>query len=379
MSSGKRLQIIQLLVVMGVFIASPYLHGGVNLDGKLTPDEHLIDGVDKVVREQIEKQGLVGVAVGLVKDGQVVCVRGFGLADREASVPVSEKTRFRWASVSKTVTAFAAMLLVQEGKLSLDDDVRRFVPEFPDQGHTITVRDLMCHQSGIVHYRNGSVIRTERTYESANPFEDVVNALDTFRESPLIHPPREKKSYSTHGYILLSAVVERAGNERFADQVHRKICEPLRLKSLQPDYQWIDLPDRAKGYRRIGPAVIPSSNSDVSWKLGGGGYISDIRDLAEWASALCRRQLLDDEHYQIMWTPQNLKDGSSTDAGLGFFVKGDGNDRLISHDGSQEKSRTRLVISPSRKCGVVVMCNSEYASPGPIATALMKLLESSAR
>lgn len=334
--------------------------------------------VDRIVEDQLKSQKIVGASVGIIRDGQVVYLKGYGLADREANLPMTEDSLVRWASVSKTVTAFSAMQLVQAGKLSLEDDVRKHVPEFPDQQQLITVRDLMCHQSGIVHYRNGSVVKTQRTYDSPHPFEDVVTALDTFRESPLVHPPRTKYSYSTHAFILLSAVVERAGQERFAEQVQRRICEPLGLKSLQPDYQWVEIPNRAKGYRRVGPALVPSSNTDVSWKLGGGGFISNIRDMASWAAALCRKELLSEESYRTMWTPQVLANGSATDAGLGFFVKEQGDAMLISHDGSQEKARTRLVIRPATRTGVVVMCNSEHAKPGEISSALMKLLETTA-
>ena len=180
------------------------------------------------------------------------------------------------------------MQLVEAGKLSLDDDVRKYVPEFPEKEHKITVRDLMCHQSGIVHYTNGRVVRTRREYEQENPFESVILALDKFRESPLVHPPGEKYSYSTHAYILLSAVVERAGDQKFAGQVHDRITCPLAI-SLRPDYQWIDIPNRAVGYRKgRGETADPrvSTDTDVSWKLGGGGFISTIDDLAIFGQSL---------------------------------------------------------------------------------------------
>ena len=180
--------------------------------------------IDEAVLVEMERQEVVGLAIGVLREGRIAYVRGYGLADREEAVPVNRDTMFRWASVSKPVTAIAAMQLVEQGKLRLDDDVRHYVPEFPDKGHRITVRHLLCHQGGIVHYTNGEVVRTQQQYTNQHPFADVVMALDTFKESPLVSLPGGKYSYSTHGYILLSAVVERAGGQPFADQVRERIA-----------------------------------------------------------------------------------------------------------------------------------------------------------
>ena len=198
------------------------------------------NAVDAAVELQMKQQDLVGVSIGIIANGEIKYLQAYGFEDREQQIPAATETMFRWASISKPITAIAAMQLVEAEKLSLDDDVRKYVPEFPDKDHKVTVRDLMCHQSGVVHYSNGRVIRTQAEYESEHPFEDVILALDKFRESPLVHPPGERYSYSTHAYILLSAVVQRAGEQKFADQVTERIAEPLEMSTLQPDYQWLE-------------------------------------------------------------------------------------------------------------------------------------------
>jgi serine beta-lactamase-like protein LACTB len=167
--------------------------------------------VDAAIQTEMEKQHAVGVAIGIVENGKVVYSKGYGLADREKNIPVTTDTMFRWASCSKMLTAIASMQLEQKGALNINADVRNYVPEFPDKHGTITARELLDHQGGIVHYDNGPVIRTERKYRMPHPFADVILALDTFKESPLVNPPGEKFSYSTYGYILLSAVLQRAG------------------------------------------------------------------------------------------------------------------------------------------------------------------------
>ncbi len=251
-----------------------------------------IERIDAVMLAEMERQEAVGLAIGVIRNGRLAYLKGYGLADRAVDLPVTEKTMFRWASVSKLLTAIATMQLVEQGKLHLDDDVRDYVPEFPDHAERITVRDLLCHQSGIVHYSNGKVIRTRRKYKQQHPFADGVTALDTFNKSPLVASPREEFSYTSHGYILLSAVVERSGGEPFAAQVQKRIARPLGLRTLQPDYQWIDIPGRAKGYRRLNGEVVDSTDADVSWKLGAGGYISTIEDMARFATAIARGRVL---------------------------------------------------------------------------------------
>ncbi len=336
----------------------------------LEPD--LRDAIDAAARAEMDRQGLVGLALGVIRDGEVVYTAGFGLADRASDTPVTPKTMFRWASISKPVTAVAAMQLVERGELDLDADLRTYVPEFPDKGVSITSRQLLSHLGGIVHYSNGPVIATKREYDDDHPYEDVVLALDTFMESPLVNAPGEKFSYSTRGFMLMSAVVQRAGDEPFFTQVRERICTPLGLTTLQPDYQWLDIPDRATGYQRVRGLVLPSTNTDVSWKLGGGGFISNVEDLAGFAAGLIGDELMQPEIKAIMWTEQTTSKGDGVGYGLGFDVSRPNGALRIAHNGAQEKTRTRMVIYPEQRHGLVVMTNSEWAEVGPITTAIYR-------
>lgn len=353
-----------LLLTMGT------VAGQSNTPAPFKLSQQTLESIVAAVNSQFEKQQLVGVAFGLIENGHVAHTQGLGFADREKSIVMTPQHLIRWASVSKTITASVAGQLVEAGKLGWDDDVRQWVPEFPDHGHKITVRDLLCHQSGIVHYSNGKVVRSRKTYEQANPFQNVIVALDRFKESPLVHPPGEKYSYSTHAYILLSAVVERAGQEAFADQVARKIARPLQLKTLRPDYQWEEISDRAIGYRKLSNQIRTSSNTDVSWKLGGGGFISSLEDMAAFAAGLLDERILSRDLKTKMWTRQETSAGEKTAVGLGFFVEGQGSELKIWHNGSQEKSKTHLLIFPNQNRGIVVMSNCEYAEPGRMVTAI---------
>jgi CubicO group peptidase (beta-lactamase class C family) len=348
------------------------------LTGCRTPgDRQFGRQIDQAVEAEMKRQHVVGAAVGIIRDNRIVHLKGYGLADRGGKIPVDTDSMFRWASISKPLTALRALQLWEEGKLDLDADVRTYVPEFPDKGVKITLRQLLGHQGGIVHYQNGPVIRAAAEYDVEHPFESVVLALDTFRESPLVNPPGEKYSYSTHGYILASAVVERAGKCPFADQVDRGIAQLLGMKTVQPDYQWLDIPNRASGYRKVGPLFVPSRNRDVSWKLGGGGYISSIDDLARLARGLLRGNLVSKETEAMMWTPQKTTSGKVTRYGLGFSIDGEGDDLRVSHGGSQEKVKTWMGFFPNRRTGVVLMCNSEHVNPTEFGERLAKLVNAS--
>lgn len=353
-------------------VAPPVPAGG-------APAVDVLDAIRAQARTVFDEQQLVGLSLGVVRNGRVVATMHFGHEDREGEVPASDDTMYRWASISKPITALLAMQLVEQGRLDLDRDVRDDVPEFPEKPHTVTARQLLCHQGGIVHYTNGPVIRTRREYDVEHPFEDVVLALDAFRESPLVAEPGTTYAYTTHGYMLLGAVVERAGGQRFVEQTRERITQPLGLHSLQPDYEWREIPHRAVGYRRAADqSVRPVRSEDVSWKLAGGGFISTVGDLAGFAAALARRDplLVSEETFERLWTRQRTRDGTRTGYGLGFTVGVlPGGDRpLIGHSGSQQKTRTQMLISPDTGDAVVIMSNSEWANLGALAREALTVL-----
>lgn len=326
------------------------------------------------IAEAAAAQGLVGYAAAYVEGREIHAFFG-GHEDRERGVEVGPATMFRWASISKPLASVAAMQLAQDGKLDLDADIRVVLPEFPKKPWPVTARQLTGHLGGIVHYTNGKVIRTQAEYDVTHPFKSVILALDRFKDSPLIAEPGTKYAYSTHGYILLSAVIERAGGAPFADQVHARILRPLGMTTCRPDYQWEDIAHRAVGYRKIAGKVIPSTNTDVSWKLAGGGYVSTIQDLALFARSLTGEKLLSRKALGEMWTPMKTESGKSTGYGMGFGVRREGDRLRVSHSGAQEKTRTLLQVFPDEGRAMVFMTNSEYAKPGEILKAAWTAIE----
>lgn len=343
--------------------------------GALAVDDPPLEAaLHEALEVEFERQGLVGLAVAVVVGDEIEELY-FGQADREAGIPVGPSTMFRWASISKPLVAVRAVQLAEAERLDLDADVRTLVPEFPEKPWPVTPRQLAGHLGGIVHYSNGEVVRTKREYEQEHPFEDTVVALDRFKESPLVAQPGTRYSYSTHGYMLLGAAVTRAGGAPLHEQIDGSIAVPLGMSSLQPDYQWVEIPGRARGYQRVAGVVLPSVDRDVSWKLAGGGFISTVGDLARFARGLMGEALLPQEALDLMWTRQRLASGERTSYGLGFGLASAGGERVIRHTGSQPKTRTLLSLRPDSQRAVVVMTNSEFGRVKPVAAAAWAVLD----
>ena len=339
------------------------------------------DAVHTAVKKEADRQNAVGVAVGVLLDGKIAFYSSTGYQDRHAQIPVSRSTMFRWASISKSLTAITLLQLAEKDLLSLDQTVNHFLAHYPSQqtsdgkSHDITLAQLLTHQAGIVHYTNGIVKGTPQNYLRPHPYRHVQLAINGFNQSLLLHVPGTAYSYTTRGYILLSAIVEQAAGRPFHVQVDRMIAKPLAMNTLQPDYQWKRIQNRAVGYRKSTTGeIVASTDTDVSWKLGGGGFISNIDDLAKFAEGLLQRKLVNQETQTMMFTRQAIADGTITNYGLGFQAKEFNGRQTIGHGGSQEKTRTRLAIDLEMNNGVVVMSNSEYVDTAKFAEVIFKVI-----
>jgi serine beta-lactamase-like protein LACTB, mitochondrial len=341
------------------------------------PATRSVAGLERAIGTELaeiaKRLNLVGVSAAVVRDGAVAATAHAGFEDRERGVAASDATMYRWASISKPLTAVVAMQLHCEKVLAFDRDVRTLIPEFPEKPWPITVRDLLCHQGGVVHYTNGKVVKTQATYGVEHPFADVVVALDAFKESDLLFEPGTRYSYTTHGYMLLGAACERAAKKPFAELVRERIAATCGMTTLQPDYQWIAIPHRAVGYRKKGDAIERSTDTDVSWKLAGGGFISTVGDLARFGAAMLGTALVDAPSKAAMWTPQKTRSGEDTGYGFGFRIVSKDGRRRVLHSGAQEKTATFLLVLPDEPAGpvaVAMMTNTEGAGLGPAADAI---------
>lgn len=332
------------------------------------------EAVDQAVQAEMHEQQIVGVAIGIIREGKIVYTQGYGSADIEAQKPVTENSIFNWASNSKPLIAAAALQLVQTQQLDLDVPISNYIPELPADLQPLTTRQLLCHQSGIPHYSNGKIVPAETIPTEAEQL-DPREAIKRFIKSPLIFTPNTKTEYSSHAYVLLSAVVQAAGKEPLELQLRERIIEPLDMSSFQLDVAYQQQPDWVRGYTRLHGITKQVPDQAHFWKHGAGGYKSNIKDFARFAIALANRELLSEKTTQQMWTPQTLQDGQRTTYGLGVVVEGKGQQLKISHNGAQDETKTRMVFYPASKHGVVVMSNSANCDPGRISTAIFRAID----
>ncbi|MEE8586535.1 MAG: serine hydrolase domain-containing protein, partial [Acidobacteriota bacterium] len=255
-------------------------------------------------------------------------------------------------------------------------DGKREVGLAEDEGN-ITMRQLLGHLGGIMHYSNGrgSPVPPQSKANHPETNQGFAWALDYFTSKPLVARPGTAHRYTTFGFNLAGAVIEKAGKRPFAQQLQERIAGPLGLKSLQPDYEWAEIPDRAVGYRLRGIFNNRQGSDDVSWKLPGGGVLSTVEDLTNYCKGLVGDGFLSQQEKELLWTSQTTADGKQTGYGMGFGVEDGAGQKRVTHGGSQQKAKTYLLAVPAQKSCVTVMSNSVQANPRKIAVGLLDLLE----
>jgi CubicO group peptidase (beta-lactamase class C family) len=285
-----------------------------------------------------------GFAVAVAVNGKVVWTQGYGKADLEQNVPVTPTTKFRIGSVSKPLTATAVALLRQQGKLDIDAPVQRYVPSFPDKGAVITTREVGGHIAGIRHYK-------EKEFETCAHYNNVVDALDIFKNDPLVAPPGTKFSYSSYGFNLISAVVERASGEDFLSYMKQHVFAQLGMNDTAADEEDTLVANRARfyDYQKDG-TYRNAALTDNSYKWAGGGFLSTPRDLVTFGSALLQPGVLNQDSLNMLFTPQHTSDGKPTPYGFGWFIhNAPGETRIYEHSGGATGGSAKLLLYPDQR------------------------------
>ena len=312
-----------------------------------------VQDVDEFVKGWIEKQHVPGVAIAVIKDGAVVKSQGYGFADVENRVPVRPDTVFKIGSVSKQFIASAIMLLVQDGKIAVDERVSKYLEGTPRTWEAITVRHLLTHTAGLVREAPGFDVN------KLQPDADVVK---TAYSVALASSPGDKYSYSNLGYFALAEVITRVSGKPWPDFLSERVFTPLEMTATRVTSLAEIIPNRASGYAwRTGklqneddwPAVRPS-----------GAFLSTARDLAKWEMALAGDQILKDSTKREMWTRVKLNDGQTFPYGFGWQLDDWPADSkvptgvpMIRHGGSMNGFRAGYSRWPSHRLAVIVLTN----------------------
>ncbi len=356
---------------IGFYLAASLLSAtAVFAGGALPPTESLAQGVDAVF-SPFARPGSPGCSVAVVRDGGIVYEKGYGLASLENGVPIDPKrTVFDIGSTSKQFTAASILLLAHDGKLSLDDDIHKYVPELPDYGTPVTLRHLLHHTSGIRDYIN-LMVMGDFTVEDYTTDADALTVLA--RQKKLDFPPGSEHSYSNSGYFLLSLVVKRVSGKSLRDFAQERIFTPLGMADTQylNDHTAV-VPHRATGY---GPHPDGGFGVQMSnWEqTGDGGVHTTVEDLAKWDRNFYDPKVGGPWLIEQLQTTGKLNDGEPISYARGLLVDSYRGLRRVSHGGSWAGYRAELMRFPDQKFSVITLCNLATANPSALAQQVASL------
>jgi len=293
--------------------------------------------VDDYVVTEMKAEKIPGAAVAVVKDGALIKLKGYGFSNLEDMVPVHADTLFQSGSLAKQFTAMGVLLLVEQGKVGLDDPVSKYFPNTPPAWKEIKVRNLLSHTSGIPDYEEGGVKRDFHLDYS----EDQLLALA--EKMPLNFAPGAQWKYSNTGYTLLGILIHRVTGEFYGDFLREHIWQPLAMETTQVINNDDIIENRAQGYDLVkGEVKHTYYVSPTLDATADGSLLFSAIDLVKWDAALRARKILKPSSYDAWWTPMKLNDGSFAHYGFGWFIETAGNQKLIEHTGEWQGFKTQI-------------------------------------
>lgn len=303
------------------------------------------DQVDDLIKLEMQRQNIPGLALAVLKDGKIIKAAGYGMSNIKLQMPSNPDTIYKIASVSKQFIATGIMLLVQEGKIGVDDPINKYLEGTPATWKAITIRHLLTHTSGLVREPPGYDPHKMRTdaevIKSAYPL-------------PLQFQPGEKFQYSNVGYFALGEVTRKVSGEPWTDYLDKKVFKPSGMNATYPTNTKVALPNRAQGYvdndklREAGEwlALRPS-----------GAFLSTVLDMAKWDAMLYTDKILSEATRHQMWTPVKLNNGTTYPYGFGWQLEPLSGRRTVYHSGGGPGARTKFVRFPDDKLSIIVLIN----------------------
>ena len=314
------------------------------------------DKVDDYVKAQMERQHIPGVSLVVIKDDKIIKSAGYGLANVELNVPATADTVYKIGSVSKQFIAAGIMLLVQDGKISLDDPVSKFLEGTPDTWKPITVRHLLTHTSGIVREAPG--------FDPLKVQNDA-DVIKTAYPLPLRFTPGEKYEYCNVGYFTLAEIISKVGGKPWGDFLKERVFEPLGMNSTRTTNMTELVPNRANGYFWRNGKL---QNASIYFALRpSGAFLSTVVDLAKWDAALNAGKILTPSTLEQMWTPVKLSNGTTFPYGFGWQLEPIRDHKQVNHGGSLPGFRAQLTRFVDHKLTIAVLTNGDNANAAAIA------------
>ncbi len=320
----------------------------------------------------MSNEQIPGLALAVIKDGKILKARGYGFADVKLKVPARTNTVFRIASLSKQFIATAIMMLVEEGKLKLDDPVSNYLDGTPSEWKPITIRHLLTHTSGIPDFLNENISVHSWLYG----FD--LGVFKAVARCPLHFVPGDEMRYSNSNYHLLGMIIRKVTGEAYGDFLRERIFQPLGMTQTEVSPIGKSIPGLAIGYElNNGRLEFGDSVAQSAKAYAGGGIVSTISDMAQWDAALYSEKLVKQSSLEQMWTPTRLNDGMKTRYGFGWGTSGrsDGGHLIISHEGNFSGFSSVIYRAVDDQLTVVILANrlNSYDAAAELSQKIARL------
>lgn len=326
-------------------------------------DQSSINAARNHLKGLIRERKIPGISIAVSKEGKIVWSEAFGYADLNKKIKAQTTTLFRVASVSKSFTAAGMMNLVENKKLNLHASVQTYVPEFPDKEYPVTPHLLASHQAGIRNYWDDSETINTIHYNS------VISSLEKFKNDSLLFIPGTNFEYSNYGYVLLSALIERASGKDFISYMHENVFQPLGMMNTMPDQVKDSNIAKSTFYDHVTPyssngEIVVSPYNDLSCKWASGGFLSTAEDMVRFANGHIsgnKNPYLKKESIDSLFKPRVLKMGIFGYC-YGWMTARDPYLRkAYFHFGASSGGTSFLVIYPKQKVAIAIVCNLGHA------------------
>lgn len=362
-AATRRIVRFLMLLVVSTVGAAAEMHAAAPVPAET------IDKISAAVKEGIDQKKVASIAVGVVKDGNLVLARGYGWSDLENDVPATAESVYRLGSITKQFTALAVMQLVEQGKLSVDDELTKFLPDYPLADHKVTVHQLLNHTSGIKSYTS----RQEFFKQARNDLShDELLAL--FKSEPFEFEPGARWQYNNSGYYLLGMIIEKASGQSYSAYLDDHIFKPLGMTATRYGDMQPIIRHRAMGYKLMKGQLVNDEPMSMNPPGAAGALVSNVLDLIKWHQALESGTLLKSESFEAMYRETKLPEGQTRPYGYGWGVGELAGHRKLSHGGGINGFSTMIARYPTDRLAIILLSNTAGANMGALEAQIAKLL-----
>jgi CubicO group peptidase (beta-lactamase class C family) len=327
------------------------IYSSLNAQNNQIIDSRISEQLDNAFSTRFKNEG-IGCATLIAKNGKIIYKKAFGMADLELNVAMTTDHVFRIGSITKQFTAVAILQLMEKGLLKLNDNINKFIPDYPEYGRSITIENLLTHTSGI---KNLTEIKDLEVKKNPYTLEELMNV---FKNQPTDFPPGTKYLYSNSGYIMLGAIIEKVSGMTYEQYLSTNIFKPLKMNNSYYDNPAKIIKNRARGYVEVSESeAINAEYLNTSFPYSAGALLMTVEDLFIWQKALLSNKLLKNETRQLAQTPYTLKDGTKTNYGFGWELSEIYGSKTIQHTGSITGFASMEMYLPDEDVFIVTLSN----------------------